>query len=192
MSFQAMAWAVKQKTDSPVSKLVLLMLANYADEHGKCYPSQKHIAQMCGCSRVAVNKHIKILEKDNFITITKGASVFSYKIYKLNFSVKEFNLASKVSLHNTQDKHISAFDDFWGACPNKKAKLKAQQIYSKLIKDKVVDENTLLKAMQNYAASVKHEDPKYICHPTTWLNQGRWEDEIIVPKEKTNKNFLAG
>ncbi|HAI38141.1 MAG TPA: helix-turn-helix domain-containing protein, partial [Maribacter sp.] len=32
MSFQAMAWAVKQETDSPLSKLILLMIANYADE----------------------------------------------------------------------------------------------------------------------------------------------------------------
>ena len=77
---------------------------------------------------------------------------------------------------------------------NKKKKQQEQPLVEEesAIKDKVVDENTLLKAMQNYAASVKHEDPKYICHPTTWLNQGRWEDEIIVPKEKTNKNFLAG
>ena len=35
MSFQAMAWAVKQNTKSPVSKLVLLMIANYADEKGE-------------------------------------------------------------------------------------------------------------------------------------------------------------
>ena len=192
MSFQAMAWAVQQKCDSPGSKLVLLLLANYADEKGECYPSQKHLGEMCGCSRVTVNKHIQKLEKDNFITIKKGASVFSYNIYRLHLSVKKVNATSKLSLHNTQEIHISSFDDFWKVCPNKKAKLKAKQIYQKLIKDKIVTEERLIESMKNYSVSVKNENPKYICHPTTWLNQGRWEDEIDVPRETKNKNFMAG
>jgi DNA-binding GntR family transcriptional regulator len=44
MSFQAMAWAVEQKTGSASTKLVLLILANYADNAGVCWPSQERLA----------------------------------------------------------------------------------------------------------------------------------------------------
>ena len=37
-----------------------------------------------------------------------------------------------------------------------------------------------------YAESVKLKDKKYIPHPATWLNQGRWEDEIEI---ETNENI---
>ena len=66
-----MAWAVKQETKSPVSKLVLLMVANYADEKGESYPSQEHLAKLCQCTRVSVNRHIKELEKQGFLSIRK-------------------------------------------------------------------------------------------------------------------------
>lgn len=39
MSYQATAWAVKQKTGSPSGKSLLMALANYAGECGECHPS---------------------------------------------------------------------------------------------------------------------------------------------------------
>lgn len=43
MSFQALSWAKKARTGSPTRKAVLLVLAEYADEDGYCYPSQARI-----------------------------------------------------------------------------------------------------------------------------------------------------
>jgi hypothetical protein len=54
MSFQAMAWAVKQKVGNATGKAILLMLANYADEHGSCFPSQETLAAECECSKRSV------------------------------------------------------------------------------------------------------------------------------------------
>lgn len=193
MSFSAMAWAVKQETKSPVSKLVLLMIANYADENGEAYPSQEHLAKLCECTRVSVNKHIKQLEKLNFITIKKTKNgMFGYNKYKLNLGyVNNINIPSKEYLHNTQDIHIcTKFDIFWNECPRKIGKKKAESIYKKLINKKEVSEELLIKAMKNYSLSVAKTELKYIVHPVTWLNQGRWDDEII--KQEKNKNFQLG
>tara|TARA_R110000782_G_scaffold253011_2_gene340979 strand:+ start:485 stop:1066 length:582 start_codon:yes stop_codon:yes gene_type:complete len=193
MSFQAMAWAVKQDTKSPVSKLILLMIANYADANGEAYPSQEHLAKLCQCTRVSVNKHVKDLERNNFFTIRKTKNgMFGYNTYKLNIGlVKNIYLPSKESLLNTQDKLKPLFfDKFWESCPRKIAKKKTEEIYTKLLKSKEVTEEYLIKTMGDYNKSVKDTEMQFIVHPVTWLNQGRFDDKIEV-KEK-NKNWLAG
>ena len=69
MSFRCMAWASKQKTGSGTRKLILLMLADRAGDDNKCYPSQKRLSEDCELSRETINRSIKQLEKDNFLTI---------------------------------------------------------------------------------------------------------------------------
>lgn len=71
MSFESMAWAVKQNTNTSISKLILLMLANYADAEHSCFPSIEHIAKLCHCSVRSVKTHLKELEKKGFIKIGK-------------------------------------------------------------------------------------------------------------------------
>jgi len=71
MSFQSMAWAVQQNTNNTTSKLILLMLSNYADEEHACFPSINHIAKLCHCSERSVKRHIKDLQKRGYIKIGK-------------------------------------------------------------------------------------------------------------------------
>jgi len=44
MSWQAAAWATKQRVGDSTLKLLLLVLANYANEEGECWHSQKRIS----------------------------------------------------------------------------------------------------------------------------------------------------
>jgi Helix-turn-helix domain len=44
MSWQAAAWATKQRVGDSTLKLLLLILANYANEEGECWHSQKRIS----------------------------------------------------------------------------------------------------------------------------------------------------
>ena len=46
MSFDAMAMVVNVEDVSPVNKLILLLLANYADDNNRCYPSYEKIAKL--------------------------------------------------------------------------------------------------------------------------------------------------
>lgn len=70
----------------------------------------------------------------------------------------------------------SEFDRFWDVCPRKVGKGAALKAYAAA--RQLESEPTLLEAMQSYARSRDGEDPQYTCHPATWLNQGRWDDEI--------------
>lgn len=71
MSVQAISWALKQKAGCPGSKLVLLCLANYADEDGYCWPSQATIAEETEQGERTVRRHIEALEARNLLKTEK-------------------------------------------------------------------------------------------------------------------------
>ncbi|EOG1812156.1 helix-turn-helix domain-containing protein [Klebsiella pneumoniae] len=61
MSMTLMAKAMAIKTGNPIRKLVLIKLADNANDSGECWPSYKHIADHCECSKSAVRYHIDAL-----------------------------------------------------------------------------------------------------------------------------------
>lgn len=70
MSFEAMAWAVKQKTNNSGQKLVLLMLANHANGYtGQCNPSHKRMADECVMGESTLRKHLVALQELNLLEI---------------------------------------------------------------------------------------------------------------------------
>src|SRR5262245_13736901 len=62
MSWQAINWAVEQNTGSSHSKLLLLLLANRADENGICWPSQISLAGQAQQSDDTVQLNLKSME----------------------------------------------------------------------------------------------------------------------------------
>lgn len=61
MSMTLTARAMSIKTGNPIRKLVLIKLADNANDNGECWPSYQHIADHCECSRSAVRAHIDAL-----------------------------------------------------------------------------------------------------------------------------------
>ncbi len=67
MSLDAMTWAFKQ--DLPCAqKFVLVALADHANVSGKCWPSQKLLAQKCGLTRPGVNRILRDLDASGHVT----------------------------------------------------------------------------------------------------------------------------
>lgn len=75
------------------------------------------------------------------------------------------------------------FGAFWQAYPRKQGKGAAEAAWKKI---KQTDElkDLILKAV--VSQSKQWHDPKFIPHPSTWLNQRRWED-VVEPTYKTNQ-----
>jgi hypothetical protein len=81
------------------------------------------------------------------------------------------------------------FDTFYGQYPKKVGKAKAKTVFKKL--DKKILPN-ILKALAEQQTSEQWQNPKYIPHPSTWLNQKRWEDEgIKLTPEQDAKAMYA-
>ena len=67
MSVRAMAWVWKQQLSGP-EKLVLMALADHADEDGICWPGNAHLARKCNLSQRSVQRHVKNLIDNGYMT----------------------------------------------------------------------------------------------------------------------------
>lgn len=70
------------------------------------------------------------------------------------------------------------FDAFWSAYPNKVGKDAARKAFAK----RKPDDQLLTEMLQALEVHKRtdgwtKDGGRYIPHPTTWLNQGRWQDE---------------
>ena len=79
------------------------------------------------------------------------------------------------------------FDLFWENYPIKVGKKKARQTWDKLKKknelpaiDKIIKAIKNQKAEKEYLQSQNKFCPEWK-HPTTWLNNGCWDDEVKIP-----------
>src|SRR5262245_17776849 len=61
MSIRAIDWAFKQKVGSMATKIVLIKLADNANDEGFCWPSFEYIAEQCECDRTTVKRQIRRL-----------------------------------------------------------------------------------------------------------------------------------
>lgn len=75
----------------------------------------------------------------------------------------------------------NAFDLFWSAYPRKIAKAAARKAWEKT-KGSRPELNTILVALatQKCSAAWTRDGGQFIPHPATWLNAGRWDDEVRV------------
>lgn len=61
MSMELMVKAMKTKVGNPLRKLVLIKLADNANDMGECWPSYQHVADQCEISKRSVMNHINTL-----------------------------------------------------------------------------------------------------------------------------------
>jgi len=76
------------------------------------------------------------------------------------------------------------FESFWKSYPRKVGKEKCRNWFkSHKPKEDLVKQ--MIEAVEQQKKSKQWSDPQYIPHPYTWLNQGRWEDELTPTKDST-------
>ena len=95
-----------------------------------------------------------------------------------------------------------AFELFWSAYPKKAGKLAALKAFNNAVKkiqpnakqgDRITVAYSLAEAAKAQAATIDwlKEDGKFIPHPATWLNQGRWMDETKKPEDRYEGAFAT-
>jgi len=218
MSFTALAWASKQKTGNGTTKLILLCLANYADDKNSCFPSFKTICLISECSRATVIRALKKLEEKGFISINKrfqemqDSARQTSNIYQLNIVsqidtpqyqidtpeyIKETPPSIRKIPHITNHNkpiYNNEFEIFWKAYPNRPNdnKYGAFQKYCSIIKNKEITFEKLIEKTQWFAKTQDGKDAKFIPHCKTWLSQKRFLDVEKPIIKKTNLNMLVG
>lgn len=219
MSFEAMAWAVKQSTANSGQKLVLLLLANHSNGHtGQCNPSQNLLANECCMGLSTLRRHIAELETSGFLTVVH---VFTEHFKRPNQYILNMNASSQICSIDHPNRRegqpeseggvppnrmikqevkpviepntvisnkTSDFELFWKAYPRKTNKGFARSVFAKI---KPNDEllKKMIYSIEQQKRSDQWKDPKYIPHPSSWLNGERWEDETTG---KPSFNPFAG
>jgi hypothetical protein len=75
---------------------------------------------------------------------------------------------------------LSMFQEFWKFYPKKVDKGKCLTIWERICNKKPSERptwETIVQALEAQKKSERWSDPKFIPHPSTWLNQKRWLDD---------------
>lgn len=102
-------------------------------------------------------------------------------------------LSPSESLEEKTDYQQDRFDQFWSSYPKKVGKQAALKAWKKLRPNKDLY-SKIMAAVESQKKSDqwKTENGRYIPNPTTWLNQGRWDDELPKGNGRPALNSKTG
>lgn len=103
--------------------------------------------------------------------------------YRENIGLEEIRIDK-----NRTEENMQRFEMFWSEYPNKKAKSVAQKSWYKINPDEklfsaIMDGLKKAKCSQQWVK----DGGQFVPHPSTWLNQQRWNDEVEIKKQTTLK-----
>lgn len=78
-------------------------------------------------------------------------------------------------LEDTAPRGEQKFAEFWEKYPRKIARRYAQKCWERLSNE---EKEAALMALPRHIAYWRTREPEFVPHASSWLNQGRWEDEL--------------
>lgn len=187
------------------------LLLMWRDKTDRVSGTPSQLARLWGCSEdqvniivldLTLNKPCNITEQNGVVTLVSRRLERRLKAAKqaierkrkqrhemstwdvtLGHTVPSSSSSSSSSISTSvTDKKEQAFDLFWEAYPRKVAKRKAHDSFMRHVTTK--NYLGLMQALARHKISHQwtKDDGQYIPHPTTWLNQHRWEDKLETLK----------
>jgi hypothetical protein len=192
---------------TPMQIKVLGALGYHTDRSGWCWPGMARMAELIGCTHSAVSKAVTVLEAAGYIEVARNKRKGNRYHVITRYNVPDGPPLSADVPAGTTDPDVppdgtsvvppkrnknensngnnsyrqTAFEKFWFAYPNKKAKGAAEKAFEKALA--TTDLDTILIGVETYKAN--KDDRIDYCHPSTWLNQQRWSDEY---DDRDNRN----
>jgi hypothetical protein len=99
------------------------------------------------------------------------------------------NARDKVQTNTKSKDTLTLFERFWEAYPRRIAKATALKSFEKLHVDEALL-SKMLAALEKQKKCTQWQDIKFIPHPSTWLNNSRWEDEIDVSEDDIEESGI--
>lgn len=176
--------------------LVHLALADFANDEGVCWPSQRTLAHKARCSENFVRVVLKRMVEDGFIDVEPSingrgnTNRYRLKPHSANGDLpkphspeRETPFAEKndTYLKNRNEPSITddSFNRFWSVYPRKVAKASAEKAFRRVMKKADAPNiDDLVGAVEAYASTIT--DIQFCAHPATYLNQRRWEDNLAT------------
>ena len=188
----------------------------YLRSHKVGYPlGYRQMEADTGWSEVTVRKHLRSLESAGLVRLNQtrvgsrnGKLLISLLLCQTkDFEASTFEGSESKGLNKTiktnkttkettlpQGKLEGAFSEFWKAYPRKVGKVAAHKAFMKAWKDLEADggqPGDILTGVALLAADPNKPSKEFLPHPSTWLNEGRWDDEPYPEREKTKEELEA-
>lgn len=175
-----------------LEKVILAEIDSLDGEKG-CWAGNDYISEFCQCSASKVSKavsklidlgYVRVESFNGRTRVLRSCLSKNDRQSSIIYEADEQNLLQSNIKNKQKNNNIRSasapldFDRFWKAYPLKKAKQAALKAWKKINPDKQLVE-TIIAAVEKQKRweDWNRDNGKYIPHPATWLNQGRWEDE---------------
>lgn len=181
--------------------LLHLALADFANDDGVCFPSQRTLARKARCSENYVRVAVRRMVADGLVEVKERGNgrgnsiVYQLKPHSGNAhsgnphspeAETPFASTSTPLTNRNEPSLTDEFNRFWEAYPRKVAKGAARKAFAQAFarhRDLKIEE--LLTAVAAYAASVS--EMRYCAYPATWLNGERWMDNLEAKSASVRK-----
>ena len=193
---------------TPNAKLLYGEITALCHQEGYCWAGNQYFADLYEVSKTSISTWIGNLKDAGHITVEMNYKEGSKHILnryirilgegmqdnlqtptrKLDDPIQE-NLRDNSTVNITSNitpNNIGDFDSFWRFYPRKAGKEAARKAWAKLRPDQHI--------MQMIADNVKErvekgewrkDNQSFILHASTYLNQKRWEDEVVDQQKQT-------
>ena len=180
MSKTAINFVFKYKVPINSSqRLVMYVLAaKYDDAKGFSQMTKKQISQHSSLAVKTVGRALTELIEAEIVQEIKTKSKKGNNYVFLAMNKGSDNKAMLEQM----------FNDFWQAYPLKKSKMVAKAAFFKLNPSQELAIRILEDLVDRMTYEWSLKEKQYIPHPSTYLNQHRWEDEIIKPDIDPQEN----
>lgn len=219
MSVRTMAAVWERSKHSGTNLLMLLAIADFADDDGMAFPSVNKLATKCRMSKRNAQDRLRELAESGELTIKKNQgpppkfpNLFTVNLKHLGVKTTapvqhtspvqndvergEAHCAPAVKptapkpSYNHQEPPNDSFGRFWNAYPKKMAKGGAQKAWKKLkVAPSFLDTILMAIEKQKQSTNWKKDEGKFIPYPATWLNGRRWEDETVSTGSETGASL---
>jgi hypothetical protein len=172
-----------------------------SNSSARFYYTNEQLGEICRCSPDTASRAMSKLVKVGLIKTSRkiksggGQIRFVTDIsYKSDSTISTSRTRQKLQTNKNKIKENKinnsmcekAFEEFWSCYPVKKSKKPAKDKFMKLpanLKDEILSAVEKQKKSDSWIRG-------YIPHPTTWLNQERWKDEVEQVNSKVTLNDL--
>lgn len=193
-------------------KIILAEIDSLDNSEDGCWASNEYLAQFCQCSAWKISSAVSKLVKLGFLKVVS----FDGRRRKIKSCLTFFKMqtfenpkadegkskeigiskgSKKVSItRRSADSDFSAgFMEFWKLYPRKVAKPTAHRAWLKTGADdsKALKDSIIADIRRRVNGEWNDKDVQYIPHPSTYLNQRRWEDEPPKPEPEKPRHLYS-
>jgi hypothetical protein len=196
---------------TPNAKLLYGEITALCHQEGYCWAGNQYFADLYEVSKTSISTWIGNLKDAGHITVEMNYKEGSKHILnryirilgegiqenlhtptrKLEYPIQE-NLRDNNTVNTTKNitpNNIGDFDSFWTFYPRKAGKEAARKAWAKLRPDEHIMQLILDNVRERVEKGEWRKDNQsYILHASTYLNQKRWEDEVLDQKTQTRTN----